>query len=211
MSSHQPSTRSRAPPPRAPRRPLLRERCALQTAGRAARGARRQWACWPWLDGRGHSARFYRRWPGRGPRARFAILNHYQVTFLVVPTILFALAIVAIGRRWHGRRMKKSKLAPDDYLWAFSLLLGYSMIALIFFLVYETGQGMPTTFVMQHRPEVLSLWIKLTPPLLCRPTVRKSNRIAQLCPAAKRDLRTARCHLSSVPTAHGRATVAYQT
>ena len=39
------------------------------------------------------------------------------------------------------------------------------MIGLIFFLVYETGQGMPTSFVMQHHPEVLTLWMKVTFPV----------------------------------------------
>jgi uncharacterized membrane protein YhaH (DUF805 family) len=55
-------------------------------------------------------------------RAKFAIVNHYQVTFLVLPTIFFALATVTVGLRLHVRRMKNAKFTPDDYLCAFSLV-----------------------------------------------------------------------------------------
>jgi hypothetical protein len=58
-------------------------------------------------------------------RAKFVVVNHYQITFLVVPTIFFAVATVAVGLRWRVRRMKKTSFTVDDYLCAFTLVSFY--------------------------------------------------------------------------------------
>ncbi len=62
--------------------------------------------------------------------------NSRQLSLIIVPTVLSALATLAVYLRFYARRLKKTNFLADDYLCLFALVSppppSYPMLKLLF-------------------------------------------------------------------------------
>jgi len=66
-----------------------------------------------------------------------------QITLIVVPTILLALATVCVVLRFYARHLKKARALADDYFCILALILAYGQHASVLAMVLGGGMGLP--------------------------------------------------------------------
>ncbi|KAF2733411.1 hypothetical protein EJ04DRAFT_553345 [Polyplosphaeria fusca] len=91
----------------------------------------------------------------------FDISTRRQLTLVVFPPVLFAVATALVGLRFYARKLKGGSIGLDDVFCLVGLVMGYVFLALVFVMIFLAGEGLPMAVVMADSG-VATLWKELT-------------------------------------------------